>query len=285
MSMYSACPGTQANPTLAPSLDDISPLPTPASMPEHAPVSTLTGAVHKCLECGKTCRTKSRLSHHGSTRRHSPFACTCGAKFSRLDVLFRHLKTKNNAQPQHPCPYCKRHRGKSAFHRKDHLKQHVEEYHKLEFKEHMPKTTPSAPASTRTPTGPWAFGCHIPECTDYRDVLFYCQPYQGQKESAPFTAYSEYTRHLKTMHETTRFPCPASGCNRVGAKGYQREKALITHYRSTQPDRPSYLPKTELLHTPVQCPYPSCTEEVNCFFLDCHVERHHSAEQQHVHEG
>ncbi|KAH7160614.1 hypothetical protein EDB81DRAFT_755255 [Dactylonectria macrodidyma] len=269
--MHSACSDVQASSSLTPPLHDANPHPALASMLEHAPVST--GATNECIECGETFNLKSDLDFHGSDERHSPFACTCGSRFSRRDVLVRHLKTKNNARPQHPCPFCKRHRGKSAFHRKDHLKQHVDEYHKIDIEERLPEMKSLGLVSTRS-KDVIAFGCHIPDCRDYRDVHFYVQSDQEQKETAPFTKYSQYTKHLKAMHETTRFPCPVPGCDRVGGKGFQRGKALISHHQSTHPDRPSFVPTSALSNNMMPCPFPNCTEEVFIAFQRWHAQKH-----------
>lgn len=262
--------GSGSNPEAAPSLGPIPPSPsshsTPASIPEHAAVITEAG--HVCIECGSVKKTKSDLDFHGTTQRHSPFACTCGRRFSRSDVLTRHLKTKNNTQPQHPCPYCKRHRGKSAFHRRDHLKQHIVEYHKFDNEE-----------SPKDPWMPFVGVCVEPTCPDYEDISFYCLGYPEQRKKNPFLKHSEYNKHMRDVHSITPFPCAASGCDRVGAKGYLREKDLVKHHRSMHPDRQPYLPKGRQSKE-VLCPYPGCTETHTPWRMESHVMTHPSEEQR-----
>ncbi|KAL6413993.1 AMP-binding enzyme [Ilyonectria robusta] len=230
--------GSRSDPEAAPSL---APRPSgnshsaPASVPEHAAVITEAG--HVCIECGSVEKTKHKLDSHGAIKAHSPFACTCGRRFARSDILTRHLKTKNNTQPQHPCPYCKRHRGKSAFHRRDHLKQHIVEYHKFDNEETIP-CIKSSKSQRFPPIGV----CHEPTCPDYRDTSFYFLSRFERNKMAPFLKLSEYNKHMRDAHSITPFPCPASGCGRVGAKGYIREKDLMNHHRSMHPDRQPYLP-------------------------------------------
>ncbi|KAH6990399.1 hypothetical protein BKA56DRAFT_206117 [Ilyonectria sp. MPI-CAGE-AT-0026] len=260
----------EATPPLVPPRPSASSHSAPASVPEHAAVMTEAG--HVCIECGSVMTSKSNLDFHGTDEGHSPFACTCGRRFSRSDVLTRHLKTKNNTQPQHPCPYCKRHRGKSAFHRRDHLKQHIVEYHKFDNEETIPCIKPS-----NISWYPFIGACAEPTCPDYRDISFYCLSDSEQKKTQPFPKLSEYNKHMRDVHSIAPFPCAASGCDRVGAKGYLREKDLINHHRSMHPDRQPYLPKGRRTGD-VQCPYPGCTKVFDYWDSETHVRTHISEE-------
>ncbi|KAH6996991.1 hypothetical protein EDB80DRAFT_138629 [Ilyonectria destructans] len=260
----------EAAPSLTPQPSAATSHSTPASIPEHAAVITEAGYV--CIECGSARKMKSDLDVHGTHQGHSPFACTCGRRFSRSDVLARHLKTKNNTQPQHPCPYCKRHRGRSAFRRRDHLKQHIVEYHKFDNEETIPCIK-----SSKVEWSPFIGVCAEPTCPDYRDISFYCLSDSEQKKTRPFLKYSEYSKHRKDVHSITPFPCTASGCGRVGAKGYLREKDLTNHHRSMHPDRQPYLPKGGDSQQ-LQCPYPGCADTPPPYLMHFHGRTHLSEE-------
>ncbi|KAI6083037.1 hypothetical protein F4821DRAFT_263372 [Hypoxylon rubiginosum] len=60
-----------------------------------------------------------------------PYGCVCGAGFTRLDALKRHIATQSNDVSQwYPCDYCEGHRGEKAFRRYDDLIQHLKGPHK-----------------------------------------------------------------------------------------------------------------------------------------------------------
>ncbi|KAH6957754.1 hypothetical protein BKA56DRAFT_680652 [Ilyonectria sp. MPI-CAGE-AT-0026] len=167
---------------------------------------------NQCIECTQSFSTKTALDLHGSQLGHSPFACTCGGRFSRSDVLARHLKSKEVGQPRYPCPFCNRHQGETAFRRRDHLTQHLVQYHK-----HDPASNIQAPL-----TG----SASVPTCPHLE-----CFPSQWS-----FTTNASYYRHMRSVHNETPFECTVPNCDRVGAKGYFREKDLYNHCRSKHAD-------------------------------------------------
>lgn len=167
---------------------------------------------HQCIECTQSFSTKTALDLHGSQLGHSPYACTCSGRFSRSDVLARHVKSKEVGQPQYPCHFCNRHQGETAFRRRDHLTQHLVQYHK-----HDPASNIQAP-----PSG----FASVPTCPHLE-----CFPSQWS-----FTTNAGYYRHMRSVHKETPFECTVPNCDRVGAKGYFREKDLSNHCRSKHAD-------------------------------------------------
>ncbi|KAH8663291.1 hypothetical protein BGZ61DRAFT_522982 [Ilyonectria robusta] len=167
---------------------------------------------HQCIECKESFSTKTALDLHGSQLGHSPFACTCGGRFSRSDVLARHVKSKEVGQPQYPCHFCNRHQGEAAFRRRDHLTQHLVQYHKHDLASNI-QAPPSGFAS-------------VPTCPHLE-----CFPSQWS-----FTTNAGYYRHMRSVHQETPFECTVPNCDRVGAKGYFREKDLSNHCRSKHAD-------------------------------------------------
>lgn len=88
-----------------------------------------------CIECGEILAYQAQLQAHGKSEQHNPFQCICGTKFARLDVLHRHMDLYGSEMPEHPCNFCKRHRGRRGFKRRDHLVQHLQGYHKFDADE------------------------------------------------------------------------------------------------------------------------------------------------------
>jgi hypothetical protein len=206
----------------------------------------------KCQECQEVFRSKGDLLQHAMERQHRPYGCECGALFSRLDVYYRHLESLDETDPKYPCIYCRRHRGAEGFRRKDHLTQHIRNYHHHEVDE--PVTgLPSKPKSRLRYSFPV---CPHLGCPHYRDEAFKQLPRSVQQETKPFSSMSVYTKHMREEHDECSFPCDVSGCNRVGWRGYFREKDLMRHRKEQHPDAPTYhASKRDLCH---QCTVPGC---------------------------
>ncbi|KAI1087464.1 hypothetical protein F5B19DRAFT_497336 [Rostrohypoxylon terebratum] len=137
--------------------------------------------------------------HQNTHARDSSFSlhvCICGVKFSRLDALNRHIKSKSNGIPMYPCHGCDRHQGMNGFHRRDHLVQHQKSCSKrnIEKELHGQRAgfTPAAVAP-----GP--------------SVLL-----SGDAISSD---------QLPTI------ACPIPGCNRYGMDGFLRLRDLNDHQR------------------------------------------------------
>ncbi|KAI1353317.1 hypothetical protein F5Y01DRAFT_277587 [Xylaria sp. FL0043] len=203
---------------------------------DHHAVWDLTIA---CAECNEAFQSETELLKHAKNQKHSPYACSCGIKFARNDVLTRHLKSFTKESAKYPCTFCKRHRGKTAFRRRDHLVQHLQGYHKMEPEEINDISPP-----TFRPQSRQILTCPVADCEAYRDDAFKALPWKKQIEGRPFQKQSDYNKHMRDVHKESAFPCPVGSCDRVGAKGYMREKDLIKHLADKHPDAPSstYIP-------------------------------------------
>ncbi|KAJ5058630.1 hypothetical protein J3E72DRAFT_196388, partial [Bipolaris maydis] len=112
-----------------------------------------------------------------------------------------------------PCKYCKKYRGSNGFKRRDHLTQHIRNYHHI-----------GEDGSRRYSTFE-CFWCPIIGCSDHKD-----SPNNVGKSRA-FYVSKEYIKHLRTVHDQSDFPCPQPGCDRVNSKGYFRKADLRNHLR------------------------------------------------------
>ncbi|KAJ3562280.1 hypothetical protein NPX13_g8621 [Xylaria arbuscula] len=187
-----------------------------------------------CAECGEISKDESELVSHAKNKKHSPYACSCGVKFARINVLNRHVRSFLKESAKYQCTFCKRHRGKNAFRRRDHLVQHLRGYHKMDPEE-INDVSPTSRVQSR-----WIPCCPHPNCAAYRDDDFKALPWEEQFEGMPFQKQSDYNRHMREVHEESSFSCSVDGCDRVGAKGYMREKDLMKHLADKHPEAPSY---------------------------------------------
>ncbi|KAI1873467.1 hypothetical protein JX265_005089 [Neoarthrinium moseri] len=150
----------------------------------------------------------------------------------RLDVLHRHIDSYANAMPKFPCSFCKLHRGRRGFQRRDHLVQHLRGYHKFDSEE-INQAVPAARGRTRE----WVLPvCPHSGCAHHRGESFYDLSRMEQMQQGPFGKRSELTKHLKDDHGETPFPCDVPGCDKTGAKGYVREKDCMKHRVAKHPD-------------------------------------------------
>ncbi|KAI1126555.1 hypothetical protein F5Y10DRAFT_244566 [Nemania abortiva] len=214
--------------------------------PSHHPVwddSAIT-----CAECNETFNNPSQLRKHAREKKHSPYACSCEVKFARNDVLGRHIASYLKENAKYPCTFCRRHRGKQAFRRRDHLVQHLRGYHKMEPEE-IDDISPSLyrGKSQQTLTCPHA------NCEAYRGDAFKSLPTKEQLKQRPFQKQSDYNKHMRDVHKESTFPCRIAGCDRVGAKGYMREKDLMKHITDKHPEAPQYIPSKPILYPCPQC--------------------------------
>ncbi|KAI1497000.1 hypothetical protein F5X99DRAFT_398461 [Biscogniauxia marginata] len=191
-----------------------------------------------CAECNESFKSQEELQLHGHTRQHSPFACSCGAKYVRIDVFDRHIKSLSKDGPRYPCSFCRRYRGKHGFRRRDHLVQHLRGYHKLdeeEIEKACPKERSSAFRQILT--------CPYQGCESYREESFCTLSQEEQVAQRPFNKQADYSKHMKEVHKETPFPCTVAGCDRVRAKGYMRENDFMKHLADKHPEAPQHVPE------------------------------------------
>ncbi|KAI2617475.1 hypothetical protein GGR54DRAFT_607838 [Hypoxylon sp. NC1633] len=188
--------------------------------PGHRPAQAVTSL--SCVVCNESCSWKSELDAHCLIEKHKGVACSCGKGFSRHDALLRHCDSLGKKAGKFPCSLCKRHRGKQSFRRQDHLTQHLREYHGLtseKIKNIRPKFHPHL----------FRLVCHHPGCEFHRGQEYSNLSYQEQVRQRPFNSRSDYTKHLKRVHNETPFPCCVAGCEHIGARGYMTEDGLRKH--------------------------------------------------------
>jgi hypothetical protein len=161
-----------------------------------------------CADCRVQTPLTSGLESHSLKTGHASFKCPeteCQSTFSRYDVLRRHWESSHKPHGKRfPCKYCSKYRGRNGFKRKDHLTQHVRNFHHI--------------GEDDTPT-------RVRSC-----------PYLGCESSqmanmTPERRFSakEYREHMTKVHDQSPFPCPVPGCSRTGGKGYFRERELKKH--------------------------------------------------------
>ncbi|KAK6825356.1 hypothetical protein PG987_012850 [Apiospora arundinis] len=191
-----------------------------------------------CAECGQAFKSRNQQQSHGHNSRHNPFQCLCGVKFCRIDVLRRHIDCHAKDVPKFPCKFCKFHRGKLGFRRRDHLVQHLHGYHKLDHEE-IAKACPN----TRFIQKDDFATCPHQGCDSFRGDSFHNLPWSEQLAQKPFPTQAAFTKHMKEVHRDTPFPCDVNGCDRVGSRGYIREKDFMKHRATKHPEAPKYNPK------------------------------------------
>ncbi|KAL2352376.1 hypothetical protein BJ546DRAFT_849622 [Cryomyces antarcticus] len=124
----------------------------------------------------------------------------CTKRYGRRDVFLRHCST-HKASVRYPCPLCQKYDGPQAFKRRDHLQQHMLNYHDIPPTELTPGFCPNNS----------------------------CSFSQSNAECRVFRTRKEYDSHLREAHGKGTFECAWPGCQRVGKRGYARESDLIKH--------------------------------------------------------
>ena len=202
--------------------------------PDHRRSDTVDSLT--CVECNASFTNNAKLELHANSHQHSPFACICGIRFARIDVLYRHIDSFGLEMPKFPCAYCKRHRGKNGFRRRDHLVQHLRGYHKFDS-EQVEDACPKA----QTKKVREILACPWESCDAYRDDGFRSLPLLQQTQRRPFQTRTEYGKHMREVHKQTPFPCPITGCDRTKERGYMREKDLKKHISDKHPGAEEYV--------------------------------------------
>lgn len=156
---------------------------------------------------------------------HAALICpvdNCQSTFSHRDVLERHKIIHSITTTRYPCDICRKYRGQDGFKRKDHLTQHIRDYHH----HHISVACKLYNASSDV------FFCPQKDCEMYNYEAF--TESGGRKgvmllETRVFKQTSDFTAHMRKAHDHSPFPCPEPGCPRIGGKGYFRLRELFKH--------------------------------------------------------
>ena len=171
------------------------------------------------------------LAEHARSSGHTIIQCNyegCGKGFNRQDTFLRHMAIhKTVSQIRFPCNLCKKYRGKQGFKRRDHLIQHLRNLHTVNDKDLSSRSSRSRVQG---------FSCPHEECSEYRGEL----DTEIDPKLHAFDKLSKLTQHLKKVHDESKFPCSVIGCDRVGGKGYMREKDLTKHMEKEHPNMGDY---------------------------------------------
>ncbi|KIW03452.1 uncharacterized protein PV09_05222 [Verruconis gallopava] len=181
-------------------------------------------AAHPCQECGLSCSSISDLDHHVGGSGHTCYVCPydgCSKVYSAHTSLLRHVKTQHEDLPGFPCIYCKKYRGKDAFKRKDHLAQHLRNYHHIGEKESGARLS-----------------CPHDGCDKFRADAFktFGNTWSPRWNFHHTMTRKEFMAHMRKVHSESPFQCSVAGCNRRGGKGYFRFRDLDKHRRKDHPD-------------------------------------------------
>ena len=179
-----------------------------------------------CDECSRQFGSMTPLQMHAATTLHSPYICVCGKKFSRLADLERHWEQypETRISPRFPCTYCKNHRGDKAFGRKDHLTQHIRNYHHIGVDDQYSSTLY------------YLLVCPHIGCPEYRDAHW--RTVATRNTTMPFTTRAAYMKHMRQVHNESPFPCGVPGCPRIAGKGYFRKTDMLRHRKKEHPEAP-----------------------------------------------
>ena len=178
-------------------------------------MQTMHQGMTSCDQCQEVFMSAGYLELHTIDSGHTAFLCKqedCEKGFTRLDTYSRHQISHQKDAKRFPCKYCKKYRGKNGFKRKDHLTQHVRNYHHI--------------GEDSTSSSFWGFWCSKSDCTKSRPAEV--ARFSG---GGPFPSSKEWINHMRTEHDESEFSCPQPGCDRVNGKGYFRSADLRSHLR------------------------------------------------------
>ncbi|KAH8641695.1 hypothetical protein IG631_04636 [Alternaria alternata] len=178
-------------------------------------MQTMHHGMTSCDQCQEVFMSTWNLEFHASNLGHTAFICKqedCEKGFTRVDTYSRHQRSHQKDARRFPCKYCRKYRGKNGFKRKDHLTQHVRNYHHI--------------GEDSTSSMHWCTWCPKSDCTK-------SEPAGVARYSAEsvFSSSKQWISHMRTEHDECEYSCPQPGCDRVKGKGYFRAADLRTHLR------------------------------------------------------
>ncbi|KAF7898192.1 hypothetical protein EAF00_004638 [Botryotinia globosa] len=177
-----------------------------------------------CHQCGDLFDNTTSLDNHAHNSGHAAYFCRypdCESTAGRISDLIRHQTCHNKDVPRHPCPHCSTYRGNNGFKRKDHLKQHIRNYHKIET-----NYTGSIYGSP--------FSCRHDNCHSFFAI-----------RTQNLRSLDDLTQHMLAEHNSSAFICDKVSCDRVGLNGFDTKKLLQDHFKNDHP-------------SPFQCTHPGC---------------------------
>ncbi|KAN0099238.1 hypothetical protein V8E51_013013 [Hyaloscypha variabilis] len=180
-----------------------------------------------CNECSERFPHKSALDNHAKQTQHGAYVCNCGVTFTRLDVLGRHIQTFNRSK-SYPCTYCSKFSGPEAFTRRDHLTQHLRGYHKIENSTES-TTNPQLLDSAGNAKAS-SLSCPHEDCMYHQGAMSTQTPSSNARNAhVSLRSQKDFTKHMRDVHDESRYPCDVLGCDRVRGRGFCRKRDLVKH--------------------------------------------------------
>ncbi|PMD27996.1 hypothetical protein NA56DRAFT_153501 [Hyaloscypha hepaticicola] len=167
---------------------------------------------YRCAQCNSGFKSHNGLDQHGGETMHAAYRCLypeCGSECTRIADLKRHQLTHRSILQRHACPHCRKYRGDNGFKRMDHLRQHIRNYHHIDVD-----------AQDVNADGSTGHSCPFEGC--------------NKTGSNAFQTEKLLKVHLKKEHPSP-FQCSYPGCDRVGTKGWFRERDMTTKNGSRRP--------------------------------------------------
>lgn len=131
----------------------------------------------------------------------------CGRTFGRLDTLKRHLLIHQGSGKSYSCPHCPKYQEDGAFRRKDHLTQHMRQFHRI-FCDGQ---------------GGQNYICLHDDCKLART---------HSPDHSAFDTTAELYKHIRRTHKDTPYQCSIEGCQRINAGGWFRAHDRNVHQRA-----------------------------------------------------
>lgn len=178
-----------------------------------------------CLQCNQSFRSTTELGHHARQSQHAAFKCKCGTTFQGIYDLKRHQDRYQPGTPAYPCLYCSRHRGESGFRRKDHLTQHIRNYHHI--------TSDNSEDEYRQKKKEPSLVCPYPHSGQLNNRGLgssSASEISNSEGRQNFTTKKQLIQHMRIAHNESPFECKVENCDRIGSRGYVREGDLRNHY-------------------------------------------------------